>query len=238
MQAQNWGQISPSSTDYISEFLKRTKSFTPPEYPPFDGHNLVADLRKWNSLCHTHYLEHVSFRARTQTLIAKGSPTDYLELERLAIYRQDTYSKLIQIWEPLEKQFLDAMKSDENPGDTSFFDNMDLRSTSKIVEEVKVFANTSKNEMAERAKMIAQNLSGIAMADGAIATSAWAIKIAGAAAGSRLIDALPGFGLASGVIFGVAAAGAASAFAYHMYMTSKELQKIRAIGLDLYYIFD
>ena len=229
----NWGQITPKSADCISAFQRRMIAFAPPHYEPFEGKDLVADLRVWNSLCHNHYLEHVSYRSRALTLIASGGTAEFFELERLAIYRQENYNKLVEIWEPLEKKFLEAMKAEDDSSESNFIYHMHLRSTSKIVEEVQQFAHTGKTEMAERAKVIAQKLSGIAMADGAIATSAWALKIGAAATGTRMMDFLPGLGVYAGVIFGVAAAGAAGAFAYHMYMTSKQLQKIRAIGLDL-----
>ena len=70
--------------------------------------------------------------------------------------------------------------------------------------------------MAYLAKIIARNLSGIAMADGAIATGAWLVNMAAAA--GRTGSIAPSFGFSitlTSIIFGIAATAATGAFGYY-----------------------
>lgn len=67
--------------------------------------------------------------------------------------------------------------------------------------------------MAYLAKVIAQKCSGIAVADGAIATGAWLVNMAAAAGRTGSIAPSLGFSVTlTGIVFGIAATAATGAF--------------------------
>ena len=210
---QTWGQISPSSNEIIVTMHNKLNTFVPPDYRPFEGKELVKDLRAWNKICHIHYLEHVSFRARTLALLKKGDVHAFRELERLAQYRQLTYLKLMKVWSPLEERFMAAIDGNDNTETGKFMKTMRMRDAKGVMSEILRFSTTNRDDMAYLARVIARNLSGIAVADGAIATGAWLLNLSSAAANAGSIA--PSLGASvplAGIVFGVAAAGATGAF--------------------------
>ena len=140
---QTWGQISPSSNEIIVKMHNKLNTFIPPDYLPFEGKELVKDLRAWNKLCHLHYLEHVSFRSRTLMLLKKGDVFAFRELERLAQYRQLTYLKLMKVWSPLEERFMAEIDGDETTGTGKFMKTMRMRDAKGVMGEILRFSSTN-----------------------------------------------------------------------------------------------
>jgi energy-coupling factor transporter ATP-binding protein EcfA2 len=235
---QNWGQISPSSNELIGRFHEKLNTFSAPDFLPFEGSDLVADLLAWNDLSHTHYIEHVAFRARALFLIAQDDENSFKELQRLAKYRQDTYRKIMKVWEPLELRFLKEIDQDGTGPSGQFLKTMRMKDAKGVLHEILKFSNSNRDDVAYLAKVMAHRLSGVALADGAIATSAWLAKMVSTAAsgGGAVESALGSTITTTGVVFGLAGTAALGAFAYHLYLTNRQLQKVRAIGFDLYYI--
>jgi hypothetical protein len=230
---QNWGQLTPSSNEEIVKLQRKLNDFTPPDFVPFEGFDLVKDLKTWNKLCHTHYIEHVQFRGRALTLVDINDENSFNELQRLAKYRQDTYKKIIQIWTPLEERFLKEVELDNHlTSSGKFFQTMDMCEVKGVIKEIFRFGSTGGEDLSVFSSLLSKNLGGVAIADGAIALGTFIVKMAK----EHKFTIAPALGItvtATGILFGVLTAAAAGAFAYHFYLNNRQLQKIRAIGFDL-----
>jgi hypothetical protein len=238
---RNWGQWSPSSNSLIVDFHHKLNTFIPPAYPPFSS-DLQSNLLQWHGLCHTHYLEHVSFRARAFLLAEKGmsgNVNSFHELVRLADYRKDTYEKLLSVWRPLEASFMQELEKEDLDGgvNSNFFDSMRMKDSRFVLAEILRFSSQNHKDLAQAFKVVARQLTGVALADGSIAMGAWGVKVAGAiATGSAVEGSLANVAYLTSNIFALTAFGAAGAFAYHFYLTNRQLQKIRAVGFDFSFL--
>jgi GTP-binding protein EngB required for normal cell division len=234
-----WGQLSPSSNEIINEFYRRLDSFNPPDFIGFEGKDLIETLREWNRLCHCHYLEHVAYRLQALALIAKGDARSFQELERLAKYRQQVYRNIAKVWSPIEKRVMEAIELDDvmSP-EGKVFRALRMKDAQVLIVEIARFSNTNDDDLAKLFKNLSRYLTGFAMADGAVATTAWAASSAGIGT-TALIDISPALGYtaqAMGSIFAVASVAAIGAYAFHLYLLSRQLQKIRSIGIDLSFL--
>ncbi|KAJ3302631.1 Lipase-like pad4 [Kappamyces sp. JEL0829] len=237
---QNWGQWTPSSNSLMVDFHHKLNTFSPPSYPPFTS-DLQTNLMQWNDLVHTHYLEHVSFRARAFILAEKGAAgnfTAFHELVRLADYRHEIYEKLLSVWKPLEGAFMAELeKEDSGDENAGFFDSMRMKDSRFVLAEILRFSSQNHRDLAQAFKVVARQLTGVALADGSIAMGAWGVKVAGAiATGSAVEGSLANLAYLTSNIFAVTASAAVGAFAYHFYLTNRQLQKIRAVGFDFSFL--
>jgi hypothetical protein len=231
LDCRNWGQISPSSQHHIVKLQQTLNDFTPPDFPPLETGDLVKDLKKWNKLCYTHYIEHASYKARTMSLITQGDDNSFKELSRLAGYRQETYQKIIKVWSPLEVRFLQEVDRENHlTSSGKFFDTMKMKDAKSVVQEILRFSSTNSEDLSYFSKKIYKNISGVALADGAVTLGTWAMQFVNA---GKFHPALGVTVSTTGVLLGVLAGAAAGAFAYHLYLTNRQLQKLRAIGFDL-----
>jgi hypothetical protein len=173
---QNWGQITPSSKQLLVKFYSKLGEFTNADLLQLEGKDLVKDLIAFNRLCHTHHLEHVSFRSRALKLLT--DEISFKELQRLASFRKVTFENLLQIWSPLKTRVVEAILiGNVYVPSGKVFEMINLKKVVGAIEEIERYSRTDHSDFEKLSSVLAPFLGGFSLADGVIAAYLWVTKL-------------------------------------------------------------